>query len=125
GRVVTQLRARGGEDSGQGAPARGGCHAPPGEPSVCVESKGGWEPDAGARAHLGAGDARRYGPRGGRHATQRAKPAQGAPERGRERGMSVPVPLLRLRAAVEERGPSGYLLTVCEDGSPHAGPTPL
>ena len=34
--------------------------------------------------------------------------------------MSVPVPLLRLRAAVEERGASGYLLTVCDDGSPHA-----
>ena len=39
--------------------------------------------------------------------------------------MSVPVPLLRLRAAVEERGASGYLLTVCEDGSPHAVHTPL
>ena len=39
--------------------------------------------------------------------------------------MSVPVPLLRLRAAVEERGASGYLLTVCENGSPHAVHTPL
>jgi hypothetical protein len=34
--------------------------------------------------------------------------------------VSVPVPLLGLRAAVEERGASGYLLTVCDDGSPHA-----
>ena len=39
--------------------------------------------------------------------------------------MSVPVPLLRLRAAVEERGASGYLLTVSDDGSPHAVHTPL
>ena len=39
--------------------------------------------------------------------------------------MSVPVPLLRLRAAVEERGASGYLLTVCYDGSPHAVHAPV
>jgi hypothetical protein len=39
--------------------------------------------------------------------------------------MSVPVPLLRLRTAVEERGASGYLLTVCSDGSPHAVHTPV
>ena len=34
--------------------------------------------------------------------------------------MSVPVPLQCLRAAIEERGASGYLLTVCDDASPHA-----
>src|SRR5262249_42629019 len=34
--------------------------------------------------------------------------------------MSVPVPLLRLRAAVDERGTSAYLLTVGDDASPHA-----
>jgi len=39
--------------------------------------------------------------------------------------MSVPVPLPRLRAAIEERGASGYLLTVCDDGSPHAVHTPV
>jgi hypothetical protein len=39
--------------------------------------------------------------------------------------MSVPVPLLRLRAAVEERGASGYLLTVSDDGSPHAVHAPV
>jgi hypothetical protein len=39
--------------------------------------------------------------------------------------MSVPVPLQRLRAAVEERGASGYLLTVCDDGSPHAVHAPV
>lgn len=39
--------------------------------------------------------------------------------------MSVPVSLLHLRAAVEERGASGYLLTVCDDGSPHAVHVPL
>ena len=39
--------------------------------------------------------------------------------------MSVPVPLLRLRAAVEERGVSGYLLTVSDDGSPHAVHAPV
>jgi len=39
--------------------------------------------------------------------------------------MSVPVPLQRLRSAVDERGPSGYVLTVCEDGSPHAVHAPV
>src|SRR6266849_2374877 len=39
--------------------------------------------------------------------------------------MSVPVPMLRLRAAVEERGASGYLLRVCDDGSPHAVHAPV
>jgi len=39
--------------------------------------------------------------------------------------MSVPVPLERLRAAVDERGPSAYLLTVKADGSPQAVHTPL
>jgi hypothetical protein len=34
--------------------------------------------------------------------------------------MSIPVPLQRLRAAVDERGTSAYLLTVSDDGSPHA-----
>jgi hypothetical protein len=40
-------------------------------------------------------------------------------------GMSIPVPLLRLRAAIEERGASGYLLTVCDDASPHAVHAPV
>ena len=39
--------------------------------------------------------------------------------------MSVPVPLRGLRAAVDERGASGYLLTVCDDGAPHAVHAPL
>ena len=39
--------------------------------------------------------------------------------------MSVPVPLQRLRAAIEERGASGYLLTVSDDGSPHAVHAPV
>ena len=39
--------------------------------------------------------------------------------------MSVPVPLLRLRAAIEERGASGYLLTVSDDASPHAVHAPV
>ena len=39
--------------------------------------------------------------------------------------MSVPVPLLRLRAAVDERGASAYLLTVGDDGSPHAVHAPV
>ena len=39
--------------------------------------------------------------------------------------MSVPIPMLRLRAAVEERGTSGYLITVCDDGSPHAVHAPV
>ena len=34
--------------------------------------------------------------------------------------MSIPVPLATLRAAVEERRSSAYLLTVSDDGSPHA-----
>jgi Pyridoxamine 5'-phosphate oxidase len=34
--------------------------------------------------------------------------------------MSIPVALERLRAAVEERGPSAYVLTVSDDGRPHA-----
>jgi hypothetical protein len=34
--------------------------------------------------------------------------------------MSLPVPLLALRAAVEERGASGYLLTVSDEAAPHA-----
>jgi hypothetical protein len=39
--------------------------------------------------------------------------------------MSVPVPRERLRAAVEERGSSAYLLTVKDDGSPQAVHSPL
>ena len=34
--------------------------------------------------------------------------------------MSVPVPLETLRAALADRGNSAYLLTVADDGSPHA-----
>lgn len=34
--------------------------------------------------------------------------------------MSIPVPLDRLRAALEERGGGAYLLTVSDDGRPHA-----
>ncbi len=34
--------------------------------------------------------------------------------------MSIPVPLERLRAAIEERGSNAYLLTVSDDGRPHA-----
>ena len=34
--------------------------------------------------------------------------------------MSIPVPLDRLRAAVAERGPGAYLLTVSDDTKPHA-----
>ncbi|HLY37963.1 MAG TPA: pyridoxamine 5'-phosphate oxidase family protein [Candidatus Binatia bacterium] len=34
--------------------------------------------------------------------------------------MSVPVPLERLRAALEERAETAYVLTVSEDGRPHA-----
>jgi len=34
--------------------------------------------------------------------------------------MSVPVPLDRLRAALEERPDSAYVLTVSDDGRPHA-----
>jgi len=39
--------------------------------------------------------------------------------------VSIPVPVERLRIAVEERGPSAYLLTVSDDGSPHAVHAPL
>src|SRR6266403_5050893 len=42
---------------------------------------------------------------------------------GRE--VTAPVPLLRLRAAIEERGASGYLLTVSDDASPHAVHAPV
>jgi len=34
--------------------------------------------------------------------------------------MSIPVPLDRLRAAVEERAQGAYVLTVSDDGRPHA-----
>lgn len=34
--------------------------------------------------------------------------------------MSIPVPLERLRAALAERGDDAYLLTVSDDGRPHA-----
>ncbi len=34
--------------------------------------------------------------------------------------MSIPVPLEELRAAIAERGGSAYLLTVSDDGRPHA-----
>ena len=34
--------------------------------------------------------------------------------------MSVPVPVERLRAAIAERGSSAYVLTVSDDGRPHA-----
>ena len=34
--------------------------------------------------------------------------------------MSIPVPLERLRAAVAERGRIAYVLTVSDDGRPHA-----
>lgn len=33
--------------------------------------------------------------------------------------MSIPVPLDRLRAALEERGGNAYVLTVSDDGRPH------
>jgi hypothetical protein len=39
--------------------------------------------------------------------------------------MSIPVPLLRLRAAIEERRGAAYLLTVSDDASPHAVHTPV
>ncbi len=39
--------------------------------------------------------------------------------------MSVPVPLDRLRAAIAERGPGAYLLTVADDGRPHAVHAPV
>src|SRR5215471_9387062 len=34
--------------------------------------------------------------------------------------MSIPVPADRLRAAIEERPPRAYVLTVSDDGRPHA-----
>jgi len=39
--------------------------------------------------------------------------------------MSVPVPLERLRAALAERGQSAYVLTVSDDGRPHAVHAPV
>jgi hypothetical protein len=39
--------------------------------------------------------------------------------------MSIPVPLERLRAAVTERGPNAYVLTVSDDGRPHAVHAPV
>src|SRR5262249_12806148 len=39
--------------------------------------------------------------------------------------MSVPVPLERLRSAIAERGSSAYLLTVSDDGRPHAVHAPV
>lgn len=39
--------------------------------------------------------------------------------------MSVPVPLARLRAAVDERGAAAYLLTAGADGRPHAVHVPV
>lgn len=39
--------------------------------------------------------------------------------------MSVPVPLERLRAAIDERGGSAYVLTVSDDGRPHAIHAPV
>jgi len=39
--------------------------------------------------------------------------------------MSIPVPLERLRAAVAERGGRAYVLTVSDDGSPHAVHAPV
>jgi len=39
--------------------------------------------------------------------------------------MSIPVPLERLRAAVAERTPNAYVLTVSDDGRPHAVHAPV
>lgn len=39
--------------------------------------------------------------------------------------MSIPVSLDRLRAAVEERGGAAYVLTVSDDGRPHAVHSPV
>jgi len=39
--------------------------------------------------------------------------------------MSIPVSLERLRVASEERGPGAYVLTVSDDGRPHAVHGPL
>ena len=39
--------------------------------------------------------------------------------------MSIPVPLERLRAALEDRGANAYLLTVADDARPHAVHAPV
>ena len=39
--------------------------------------------------------------------------------------MSIPVPLDRLRTALEERGNGAYLLTASDDGRPHAVHVPV
>ena len=39
--------------------------------------------------------------------------------------MSIPVPLDGLRTAMEERGPGAYLLSVSDDGRPHAVHCPV
>ena len=39
--------------------------------------------------------------------------------------MSIPVPLERLRVAIAERGRSAYVLTVSDDGRPHAVHAPV
>ena len=39
--------------------------------------------------------------------------------------MTIPVPLERLRAALEERGGDAYLLTVTDEGCPHAVHVPV
>ena len=39
--------------------------------------------------------------------------------------MSVPVALVQLRAAVEERGSTAYVVTVSDDGTPHAVHAPV
>lgn len=39
--------------------------------------------------------------------------------------MSIAIPLERLRAAIAERGRHAYVLTVSEDGSPHAVHAPV
>jgi Pyridoxamine 5'-phosphate oxidase len=40
-------------------------------------------------------------------------------------GMSIPVQMERLRAAIEERSPTAYVLTVSDDGRPHAVHVPV
>ena len=39
--------------------------------------------------------------------------------------MSIPVPMEELRAAIEERGGSAYVLTVSDDSRPHAVHVPV
>ena len=39
--------------------------------------------------------------------------------------MSIPMPLDRLRAAIAERGAAAYVLTVSDDGRPHAVHAPI